>query len=147
MELLPDLAKLNAIFSHAASVAFFLGAVAAFTSLMSSRLSTIVDRLRILSQDTQTSANAAYIERLFVRATLLGRGISLSLASGICTTILLALLALAELLEFKYAIGAGFLFFAATALLGAGLACFVQEIRLGLREVQHYRSGALSLDS
>ena len=44
-----DIQQLTMIFSQATAPTFFLGAVAAFVSLMSSRLSAVVARIRALN--------------------------------------------------------------------------------------------------
>ena len=46
---IPDAERLSQIFSQAIAPTFFLGAVAAFVSLMSSRLSDVMARIRALN--------------------------------------------------------------------------------------------------
>ena len=46
MEFVPDIDKLAQIFSNAIAPAFFLGAVAAFVSLMTSRLAAVNERIK-----------------------------------------------------------------------------------------------------
>jgi hypothetical protein len=45
MDFVPDSAQLSTIFSQAVAPAFLLGAVAAFISLLMSRLKNVLDRL------------------------------------------------------------------------------------------------------
>jgi hypothetical protein len=46
---IPDAQRLSEIFSNAIAPTFFVGAVAAFVSLMTSRLSTVIERIRTLN--------------------------------------------------------------------------------------------------
>jgi hypothetical protein len=46
MELVPSIERLTQIFSNAVAPAFFLGAVAAFVSLMMSRLAAVNERIK-----------------------------------------------------------------------------------------------------
>ncbi|PPD46160.1 MAG: hypothetical protein CTY15_01950 [Methylocystis sp.] len=142
IEFVPDIQRLTMIFSQATAPTFFLGAVAAFVSLMSGRLSTVVGRIRALngiSQDDPARAHLkADIDRLRRRARLLSSGIFASLISGICATALLAIVFASEFFGLKYAYGAGMLFVFATMSLGFGLVRFAQEARVGLVEADEY---------
>lgn len=142
LEFVPDLPRLTMIFSQATAPTFFLGAVAGFVSLMSSRLSSIVTRIRGLNgipeDDAARACLKADIDRLRRRARLLNRAIVASLISGICATILLATVFTAEFFGLRYAYGAGLLFVIATMFLGVGLVCFAQEARIGLSEADEY---------
>ena len=70
-ELIPDAVRLSQIFSRATAPTFFLGAIAAFVSLMTSRLA-VIDRTRALNaipEDDQMRAHLrADLERLRRRA-------------------------------------------------------------------------------
>jgi len=46
---IPDAQRLSEIFSNAIAPTFFLGAVAAFVSLMTARLSAVIERIRTLN--------------------------------------------------------------------------------------------------
>jgi hypothetical protein len=142
-EFIPDLQRLTQIFSQATAPTFFLGAVAAFVSLMSARLTVVMERIRTLNaipEDDQSRVHLkADLERLRLRARLLNSGVLASLRSGLCATLLLALLFSTEFLGLKYAYGAGGLFFIATLLLGFALFRFGQEARISLSETDEYR--------
>ncbi|BDV36513.1 MULTISPECIES: DUF2721 domain-containing protein [Methylocystis] len=142
LEFVPDLPRLTMIFSQATAPTFFLGAVAGFVSLMSSRLSAVVTRIRGLNgipgDDPARAHLKTDIDRLRRRARLLNRAIVASLVSGICATILLAIVFTSEFFGLKYAYGAGLLFVVATLFLGAGLVSFAQEARIGLSEADEY---------
>jgi hypothetical protein len=138
IEFVPDIQRLTQIFSQATAPTFFLGAVAAFVSLMSSRLSAVVARIRALNAipegDPARAHLKADVDRLRRRARLLSDGILASLVSGICATALLAIIFAAEFFGLRYAYGAGLLFVFATSFLGAGLVRFAQEARVGLSD-------------
>jgi Na+/melibiose symporter-like transporter len=132
----PDTDRLAQIFSQATAPTFFLGAVAGFISLMASRLSGVIDRIRELNaipQDDQTRVHLkADLDRLRRRARLLNSGIVACLRGGLCATALLAILFVTEFLGLKYAYGAALLFIIATAFVGFSLYRFTQEASIGL---------------
>lgn len=142
LEIIPDIERLNQVFSHAIAPTFFLGAVAAFVSLMSSRLSAIVDRMRTLNAIPQGDPTRAHLksdlDRLRRRAHLLNSGIYVSLGSGICATLLLAVIFASEFAGMRYIYGAGLLFLLATLMLGFSLFRFAQEARFGLSESDEF---------
>ena len=131
MDFFPDVEKLAEIFAHAAAPAFFLGAVAGFVSLMSARLSTILER--IASAQSRKDADPGFdeadrdLEQLAHRAQLLGEGVLLSLCSGICATLLLFIIFVSQFAGFHHAYGAAALFVLASLLLGLALLRFAQE--------------------
>jgi hypothetical protein len=142
LDFVPDVQRLTMIFSQATAPTFFLGAVAAFVSLMSSRLSANVARIRALNAIPDCDAERAHLKRdlsrLRRRATLLNNGIVFALIAGIFSTTLLAVLFIAEFFGLKYAYGAGLLFILSTVCLGVGLVRFAQEARLGLSEADEF---------
>jgi hypothetical protein len=142
LEFVPDIQRLTMIFSQATAPTFFLGAVAAFVSLMSTRLTSVVSRLRSLNAipegDPERARLKGDVERLRRRAALLNSGIVYALIAGICSTTLLAILFIAEFFGLRYAYGAGLLFIVATIFLGVGLVRFAQEARVGLSEADEY---------
>jgi hypothetical protein len=139
IESLPDVGRLTHIFGDATSPTFFLGSVAAFVSLTSSRLNEVWSRLRVLQDLAEDHPLRARAQRdvkfLKLRARYLSRGIYASLFSGICATALLADLFVSDILALKHAYFAASLFTIATLALGFGLVNFTLEARLQLREV------------
>ena len=140
---IPDAERLSQIFSQAIAPTFFLGAVAAFVSLMASRLSAVMVRVQTLNaiadDDHPRIPLKADVDRLKRRARLLNSGILASLRGGLCATLLLAILFVSEFLGLKYAYGAGLLFVMSTFLLGFALFRFAQEARISLSEADEYR--------
>ena len=132
----PDIDTLAKIFSNAIAPAFFLGAVAAFVSLMMSRLAAVNERIRATRALPDQTASSMALGPLTRRARLLNDGIILSLASGICATLLLAVLFGTQFFGFHHAYGAAILFVVATLLLGLALVRFGQEAWHARRELE-----------
>jgi len=141
MELIPTIDRLTQIFSNAVAPAFFLGAVAAFVSLMMSRLAAVNERIKatkalLPEQDGAVVGSSIALGPLKRRARLLSDGIILSLGGGVCATLLLAALFASQFFGLKHVYGAGVLFFVATLLLGGALLRFAQEVWLARSELE-----------
>jgi hypothetical protein len=142
LDFFPDVALLTQMFEQAIAPTFFLGAIAAFVSLMTSRLSSVMVRMRTLNAIPQNDPARAHlkadIDRLRRRARFLNSGIRAALAGGICATFILAIIFITAFLRLRYAIGAPLLFVIATSLLGFALLRFLQEASLGLDPADEY---------
>jgi hypothetical protein len=140
MELVPDIDRLTQIFSNAVAPSFFLGAIAAFVSLMMSRLATVNGRIKATRetpiQDSAAVGSGMALGSFARRSRLLNDGIILSLGSGVCATLLLAALFASQFFGLRHVYGAGVLFFAATILLGVALFRFAQEAWLSRSELE-----------
>jgi hypothetical protein len=138
MEFVPDIQRLSAIFGMATAPAFFLGAIAAFVSLMLSRMSATIDRIRAINSisdiETEKLKLRTDVGRLVRRVNYLHDGIRMALCAGISATALLGIIFVSEFFGFKYAYGAGILFATSTVLLGFALLRFAQEIWIGLSD-------------
>lgn len=133
LDFLPPIERLTQIFSNATAPAFFLGAVAAFVSLMTNRLAVVRDRaskLQALSGGLERKVYSASMRRLVRRARRLNDAIILTLGSGICSTLLLTVLFLTQFLGEQHAYGAAALFIVATLMLSLALYYFFDEARL-----------------
>ena len=142
-DFIPDTQRLSHIFSQALAPTFFLGAVAAFVSLMASRLSAVMERVRTLNAIPEADHARVHLkadlERLRRRARYLNSGILASLRGGLCATLLLALIFITEFLGLKYAYGAALLFVLATFFLGFALFRFAQEAQIGLSDTDEHQ--------
>src|SRR5216684_3582756 len=118
----PTADQLSQIMSHAIAPAFLLGAVAAYISILLTRMTMIVDRIRSLKRRAELLNNATY----------------LALGSGICTTLLLVLGFVMAFFGFRHEYGVGALFIVAVCLMGASLTRFAQEVRIALHEFENY---------
>jgi hypothetical protein len=140
MELVPNIERLTQIFSNAVAPSFFLGAIAAFVSLMMSRLATVNARIKVTrdnpNQDRAAVEGGNALGRLARRSRVLNDGILLSLGGGVCATLLLAALFASQFFGLNHVYGAGILFFAATILLGIALFRFAQEVWLARSELE-----------
>jgi len=150
---IPDIEKLEHIFQNAIAPAFFLGAVAAFVSLMTARLADVNGRIRAASAldaaaqaagapqaaDPGGVGNAINLALLQRRADLLADGIVLSLAGGVGATLLLALLFGSQFLGLEHAYGAALLFILSILLLGLALVRFAQEAMHARNELKEAR--------
>jgi Na+/melibiose symporter-like transporter len=143
LNFIPDAQQLAQIFSNAIAPTFFLGAVAAFITLMNSRLAAVIGRIQALNEiseeDNVRVRLKADIDRLKRRASYLISGIHSALYGGVCATILLAIMFTTGFLGLKHAYGAGLLFIIATAFLGMALIRFAQEAHISLSEYDEFR--------
>jgi hypothetical protein len=142
-ELTPSAVQLAQVMAQSTAPAFVLGAVAGFVAILQGRVTAVMDRVRNLNDIPDGDRVRAHLKedipRLRHRALLLNSAMQLSLASGICTSLLLLLGFVSAFLRFQHVYGAGVLFSVAIALLGLALFKFRQEVRIGLAEADHYR--------
>ena len=140
---LPDTGQLSRVMSQAMAPAFVLGAVAGFVSILLGRLTIVLDRIRTLNEiavdDTSRARLKSDIPRMRQRAKLLNQAVSLALACGMCTSLLLVAGFVSAFFRLHHEYGAGLLFTIAVGLLGGSLFRFAQEVRIGLSEADHYR--------
>jgi hypothetical protein len=139
MDFVPSASQLQAIFAQAAAPAFLLAGIAAFISILMSRLTALVDRIRSLSATAESNpitgkfkVDIPYLKR---RALLLHKAVYLALLAGIATTMLLMVMAGSAFLRLEHIYGAGLLFGVATVLFAVSLLKFAQEVRLALHEI------------
>jgi hypothetical protein len=114
MDLVPDVQQLSQLMSQATAPAFILGAVAGFVSILLGRMTTVIDRIRSLNEIADGDTTRAYLKsdipRLQRRAKLLNSATHLALASGICTSLLLAVGFASAFFKVHHEYGAGLLF-------------------------------------
>jgi hypothetical protein len=139
----PDAIQLSQVISQATAPAFVLGAVAGFVSILLGRLTAVVERIRYINDIATDDQSRAHLKtdlpRLRRRATLLNHATRLALASGVCTSLLLAVGFASAFLRLQHVYGAAFLFFLVVVQLGAALFMFGREVKIGLNEADHYR--------
>jgi hypothetical protein len=133
---------LSQVLAHVIAPSFLLGAVASFVSLLFSRMTNILDRLRSLNaipDDGHPHSRLKIdIPRLQRRARLMNRAIFLAVCSGIVTAVLIVLAFATAYLGFQHIWGAAILFMISLALLGAALVVFATEVRIALTDNDHY---------
>ena len=86
LDFIPDPERLRTIFGLATAPAFFLGAIAAFVSLMSTRLGAALDRLREFqaAEGEDQSHLKRHVKTQRRRVRLLQQAIRASLIAGVC---------------------------------------------------------------
>ena len=140
---LPSTDQIAQLISQATAPAFLLGAVAGFISILTTRMASVLDRIRSLNEIGEHEGARAELKsdipRLKRRAALLSDAIYLALWSGISATMLLVLGFVSAFLGVRHEYGAAALFLLAVCLLGASLFRFAQEVRIGLSEFDHFR--------
>ncbi len=130
----PDIDHLNAVITHATAPAFMLGAVAAFLSILISRMERVVDRnraLRALGDADGDPELKRFIADAFVRRmTLLSRSIYFAVLSALVTAGLLIVAFVTALLDMSHAGAVAVLFIVALSLMIAALVELAREIRV-----------------
>ena len=138
-----DVEQLSQVITHAIAPAFLLGAIAGFISILITRLTPIVDRIRSINEIADDDAVRiklnADLPRLKRRERLLTSATSLSLVSGICTTLLVIVVFASPFFGLRHEPGAAILFIVSICLLGASLFRFFQEVRISLHHLEHHR--------
>lgn len=133
---------LSEVISHVIAPSFLLGAVASFISLLFTRLTTILERLRALNavpDDGHPLSKAkADAPRLKRRAKLVNAAIYLSVLSGIVAAVLMMIAFATAYLGYEHIWGAALLFIIALGLLCAALVVFATEVSISLTEYDHY---------
>jgi hypothetical protein len=134
--------ELSEIISQAVAPAFLLGATATFVSLLFVRLHRIGDRSTTLAaiddHDLVKAQSKAGIPHLRRRMRLMARAIQCALISGIFTTFLVIFAFASAALGLDHAYGAAIVFVLALAFFSASLACLWFELRVALREPDHF---------
>ena len=133
---------LGQVIGRATAPVFLLSAVASFISVLTARLGRIVDRIRTLNSIPDTDEQRAFLKkdlpRLKRRALLAHRSISLALASGIATTMIVVFMFGGASIGLKHEWGSALLFVITQFLFAASLVCFSAELRIGLNDYDNY---------
>ncbi len=138
----PSVSQLSHVISQAAAPAFLLGALAAFISVLISRLNRIIDRTIIINgisdDDVIRSRLKADLPRLMRRATMTNRAIFWAVISSISTTALVIVAFASAFLEFQHERGVAILFMIALGAFSVSLIDFAREVRIALSEFDHH---------
>jgi hypothetical protein len=130
----PDLDQMSVAISHATAPAFMLGAVAAFLSILISRLERIVDHVRAL-RATQSTESAEIVALHSRRMILLNHAIFFAVLSGLCTAALLIVAFMSALFGINHRNGVALMFTLALLLLIVALVNLTREVRLNIKAV------------
>ena len=130
------------VISEATAPAFLLGAVAAFVSVLITRMNRIVDRINVIiarpDSDADSARMKALLPRLSARLKLMNYAVEYAVLSGIFTTMLVILAFLSAFLGWRHEYGAGILFVIALSFFGASLVSLWREVRAALKDIEYY---------
>src|SRR5262245_41432682 len=131
--------QISRVISQATAPAFLLGAVAAFISVLITRMNRIADRTNILTampeDDPRRDHFKALLPRLKRRARLLSKAIEYAVISGISTTLLVVLAFVSAFLNLRHEYGAAILFSIALLFFAASLVALLLEVRAALDDL------------
>ena len=139
--LAPSLHQLSAIIGSVAAPAFLLGAVAAFISVLISRMNRIIDRSQFLHRipdADEMSFLKADIARLKLRAGLLNRAILYATMAAIVTALLVIVAFVSAMLHFAHEYGVALLFVLALSFFLLSLLNLARETSIGLHEFDYH---------
>ena len=121
---------------------FLLTGIGAFLNVCASRLSRIVDRSREIEPKLLAARGAEHARLLAEmrgidrRMSLVSTAITLSVMSAVLTSLVVALLFAASMIEPRVGAAIAILFIAATLSIAASFTFFLVETRLGARSVR-----------
>ena len=124
--------------------AFLPGAVAAFISVLISRMNRIIDRSQALNaiaaDDKVKAALKSDIPRLKRRAALLNKAILFSTIAAIVTSLLVIVAFVSAYFDIAHEYGVAALFIVALSFFTASLVNLARETRIALHEYDHFSS-------
>lgn len=134
----PSIDQLGRIITNVAAPAFLLGAVAAFISVLLSRINRVIDRAQFISgipaADQARSFLKGDLPRLRRRALLLNRALYCAVLAAILTTLIIIVAFVSSLLHFAHEYGVAVLFTAAMLTFSASLIDLARETRIALHD-------------
>ena len=140
----PTSTQLSQVIAQVTAPAFLLGAVAAFISVLISRMNRIIDRSQSLNAIGDDSLGKAQLKsdipRLKRRAALLNKSILFATISAIITSILVIVAFVTAYLNVRHEYGVALLFVLALGFFTASLVNLVRETLIALHEYDHFSS-------
>lgn len=134
----PSIDQLARIIANVAAPAFLLGAVAAFISVLMSRINRVIDRAQFLhgigDGDDARSYLKADIPRLRRRAALLNRSLFCSVVAAILTALIIVVAFISALMNVAHEYGVAVLFIGALLLFCLSLIDLARETRIALHD-------------
>lgn len=139
--LTPSIEQLSRIISGVAAPAFLLGAVAAFITVLGSRMNLVIERSQFLNgiDDETKSHLKTDIPRLKRRTALLNRATFYSIICAIVTASLIIVAFVSALLHLTHEYIVAILFILALSFFLLSLINFVREARIALHDLDHHR--------
>ena len=140
----PTSTQLSQVIAQVTAPAFLLGAVAAFISVLISRMNRIIDRSQSLNAIGDDNLGKAQLKsdipRLKRRAALLNKSILFATISAIITSILVIVAFVTAYLNVRHEYGVALLFVLALGFFTASLVNLVRETLIALHEYDHFSS-------
>ena len=134
----PSIDQLARIIGNVAAPAFMLGAVAAFISVLMSRINRVIDRSQFIHGIPEHDASKSFLKtdlpRLRRRATLLNRSLFCAIVSAILTALIIIVAFISALLQVAHEYGVAILFTAALLMFCFSLIDLARETRIALHE-------------
>lgn len=138
----PSVSQLSQVISQAVAPAFILGALAAFISLLISRMNRVVDRSQALNGIGDAEAARAHLKgdlpRLKQRAVLLNMAILYASISAIIATLLVMVAFVSAFFGIQHERGIAVLFIVTLGFFAAALVNLVRETRIALHEFDYH---------
>lgn len=140
--LVPSVEQLSRIIGSVAAPAFLLGAVAAFISVLISRMNRVIDRSQFLHGIVDGDGAKAYLKadipRLKLRAALLNQSIFYSTVCAIITGSLIIVAFVSAMLHLEHEYGVALFFVAALIFFVLSLVNLARETRIALSDFDHH---------
>jgi VIT1/CCC1 family predicted Fe2+/Mn2+ transporter len=138
----PSVTQLSQVIGQVTAPAFLLGAVAAFTSVLISRMNRIIERSQALNAIRDDDASKAHLKldipRLKRRAALLNSAILFSTMSAIITSLLVIVAFVCAFYNMRHEYAVAVLFVVALGFFTVSLVYLAREARIALNEFDHY---------
>ncbi|WP_063694428.1 DUF2721 domain-containing protein [Bradyrhizobium stylosanthis] len=134
----PSIDQLGRIIANVAAPAFLLGAVAAFISVLISRINRVIDRSLFIHGIPESDATKSFLKadlpRLRRRAALLNRSLFCAIVAAIMTALIIIVAFISALLHLAHEYGVAIRFMAALLMFCVSLVDLARETRIALHE-------------
>ena len=134
----PSIDQLARIIGNVAAPAFLLGAVAAFISVLISRINRVIDRAQFLHGIGDADPSKAYLKadipRLRRRAALLNRALFCSILSAILTSLIVIVAFISAMFNLAHEYGVAILFVGALLTFCISLVDLARETRIAFHD-------------
>lgn len=133
---------LSQIISQVVAPSFLLGAVAGFLSMLHTRLTDVIIRIRYLNGIPPEDPDRAFLKpdiaRLRRRARLLSQATFFGIAAGITTTLLIVMAFAMAILSISHVWGTAIMFILSLALFCAALMFLVLDSFIAVTDYDHF---------
>ncbi len=134
----PSIDQLGRIIANVAAPAFLLGAVAAFISVVISRINRVIDRSQFIHGIPESETSKSFLKgdlsRLRRRAALLNRSLFCAIFSAIFTALIIIVAFVSAPLKIAHEYGVAILFMAALLTFCISLVDLAREARIALHD-------------